>query len=77
MIQFVRSNKYRLLPENYPYKFFIKQLTEKIREVTEQSANYSEIKLPLTQRRKAEFIAILYNLSSVTPLRKFSELTFD
>lgn len=77
MMQFVRSNKYRLLPENYPYKFFIKQLTEKIKEVTEQSINYSEIKLPLSQRRKAEFIAILYNLSSVTPLRKFSELTFD
>ena len=77
MAQFVRSNKYRLLPENYPYKFFIKHLTEKIREVAEQSINYSEIKLPLSQRKKAEFIAILYNLSALTPLRKFSELTFD
>lgn len=77
MTQFVRSNKFRLLPENYPYKFFVKQLTEKMREVAGQSINYSDVKLPLSQRRKAEFIAILYNLSSLTPLRKFSELTFD
>ena len=73
----VRSHQYKLLPGNYPYTFFIKQLTEKINEITEQSIDYAEIKLPLSQKKKAEFIAILYNLSALTPLRKFNELTFD
>ena len=77
LVQMLRSNQYKFLPENYPYTFFIKQLTEKIAEITEQSIDYAEIKLPLNQKKKAEFIAILYNLSALTPLRKFNELTFD
>src|ERR1035437_7269677 len=75
--QLTHSIKYKYLPENYPYSFFIKLLTDKMRIVAEQCIDYSEIKLPLSQRRKAEFIAVLYNLSSQTPLRKFNELTFD
>jgi len=77
LVQMLRSNQYKFLPENYPYKFFIQQLAEKIIEVTEQSINYGEIKLPLSQKKKAEFIVMLYNFSNLTPLRKFNELRFD
>jgi hypothetical protein len=77
LVQMLRSNQYKFLSENYPYKFFIQQLAGKIIEITEQSINYGEIKLPLSLKRKAEFIVMLYNFSNLTPLRKFNELRFD
>jgi len=77
LMQLVRSNQYKLLPKNYPYSFFIQQMAEKIKAIAEQSNYYGEVKLPLSQKKKAEYIVILYNLSNLTPLRKFNELKFD
>ncbi len=77
LMQLVRSNQYKMLPKNYPYSFFIQQMSEKIKAIAEQSNYYGEVKLPLSQKKKAEYIVILYNLSNLTPLRKFNELKFD
>jgi hypothetical protein len=73
----VNSIPFRLVPENYPYKYFLKILADKMAGVFEESKNYGEIKFPLSLKKKAEFITILYNLSNLTPLRKFSELEFE
>ena len=73
----VGSTYFKMLPNNYPYKIFIEHLAGKIQALKKQAFQCGEIKLSLSQEKKAEYIVMLYNLSNLTPLRKFSELAFE
>ena len=71
------STNFKMLPNNYPYKFLLQELEEQIRVQSERVKQYGELKFTLSQKKKAGYIVILYNLSNLTPLRKFSELSFE
>ncbi len=73
----VRSRRYAMLPEEYPYTDAILNLKEKLKRVCIKCQSADQIKFRLSQEDKIELIATRFELAKFIPKRQFSELDFE
>ena len=71
-----KSNAYKNLPDNYPYKELIAELGIKVNEIAEQNRNEAQLVFCLPLMRKAQLLTIRYRMLTNVPAIKFSELDF-
>lgn len=75
-ITLIKSEQFKKLPENYPYKFFAKDLRIKLKRVCIENSDAEDVPLKLNRKLKIELIVYRCELREVVPKIKFSELTF-
>jgi len=72
----LKSNAYKNLPDNYPYKELIAELALKINEIAIENRNETQLIFRLSVMRKAQLLTIRYQMLTNYPAVKFSELDF-
>jgi hypothetical protein len=75
-VRLIKSNAYIKLPETYPYKKLIADLCSKINQIAAKNKHLTKIVLRLPLERKAQLIAIRYQMLESVPAMKFSEIDF-
>ena len=75
-ITLIKSEQFKKLPENYPYKHFVKDLRNKLKNICTENENVEEVPLKLNRKLKIELIVYRCELREVVPKIKFSELNF-
>ncbi len=75
-ITLIKSEQFKKLPENYPYKFFVKDLRNKLKKVCIKNSDTEDVPLKLNRKLKIELIVYRCELREVAPKIKFSELNF-
>ena len=75
-INLIKSDQFKKLPDNYPYRFFVKDLRNKLKRVCLENSDSEEIPLKLNRKLKIELIVYRCELREIVPKVKFSELTF-
>jgi hypothetical protein len=72
----MKSDAYKTLPGNYPYKELIEGLCMKLNVLAGQNADSETIKFVLPLERKTMLIALRHEMVKHTPSMKFSEMDF-
>ena len=72
----LKSNAYKNLPSDYPYKELIAELGIKVNEIAEQNRNAAQLIFCLPLMRKAQLLTIRHQMLANVPAMKFSELDF-
>ena len=72
----LKSEQYKKLPENYPFRFFVKDFRNKLKNVCIENSDAEELPLKLNRKLKIELIVYRCELREIVPKVKFSELTF-
>ena len=72
----LHSHAFKNSPANYPYKLLIPDLCNKITQMAEQNRNETELTFHLPLERKAQLLAIRYQMQNYVPAIKFSEIDF-
>lgn len=75
-INLIKSDQFKKLPDNYPYRFFVKDLRNKLKRVCMENSDAEEIPLKLNWKLKIDLIVYRCELREIVPKVKFSELTF-
>jgi hypothetical protein len=75
-IYLIKSEQFKKLPENYPYKFFVKDFRNKLKSVCMENSEAEDVPLKLSRKLKIELIVYRCELREVAPKIKFSELNF-
>jgi hypothetical protein len=75
-INLIKSEQFKKLPENYPYKFFVKDFRNKLKRVCIENSDEEDVPLKLNRKLKIELIVYRCELREVVPKIKFSELNF-
>lgn len=75
-INLIKSEQFKRLPENYPYRYFVTDLRNKLKRVCIENEGAEEVPLKLNRKLKIELIVFRCELREVVPKIKFSELNF-
>ncbi len=75
-ILLIKSEHFKKLPENYPFKHFAVDFKNKLKRICAENEDTEEVPLKLNRKLKIELIVYRCELRDVVPKRKFSELTF-
>ncbi len=73
----IRSSHFQLLPELYPYKYKIKELRDKLKNIYMTAENMEEFNLTLGRSLKIELIVMRCELRTVSPRRTYNQLQFN
>jgi hypothetical protein len=75
-INLIKSEHFKKLSENYPYRYFVTDLRNKLKRVCIENEGAEEMPLKLNRKLKIELIVFRCELREVAPKIKFSELNF-
>ncbi len=75
-INLIKSEQFKKLPENYPYRFFVKDFRNKLKRVCIENSDAEDVPLKLNRKLKIELIVYRCELREVVTKIKFSELNF-
>jgi hypothetical protein len=75
-IHLIKSEHFKKLPENYPFKHFIMDFKTKLKWVCAENEDAEEVPLKLNRKLKIDLIVYRCELRDVVPKIKFSELNF-
>ena len=75
-ILLIKSEQFKKLPENYPFRHFTIEFKNKLKRVCAENEDAEDVPLKLNRKLKIDLIVYRCELRDVVPKIKFSELTF-
>lgn len=75
-INLIKSEQFKKVPENYPFKHFTIDFKNKLKRICAENEDAEEVPLKLNRKLKIDLIVYRCELRDVVPKIKFSELTF-
>lgn len=75
-ILLIKSEHFKKLPENYPFKHFAVDFKNKLKRICTENEDAEDVPLKLNRKLKIDLIVYRCELRAVVPKIKFSELNF-